>query len=465
MPLFLLKIAKWLAGKGLIFAIAGGVVVLGFALGLFISRSYAQDGQRSETMIVAQQQAREVYQELEDTHGRLVQLGKDLEQSRTRIENLSRQIEFLDSLLSKIERLFTMSASERREREKELEEAKRQRSQETEQEKTLVAEQSELRINRLTLSEQAKILEQQISALESSRSPIVDAINEAWEKTRPYLLVALAGAILIPIGWKVFAYFIWAPLLSAAGPIHLERDEQALPQANPSGVSAKLHVSKGESLWTKEAFLQASDESLRRRTRFVLDWSIPATCLAAGLVELVELSGKDFEGDVTLSSQKRTEVEVSVLELPENSSVVVRPSSIVAVAANADSGVKIRRRWRLLHPQAWLTLQFRYFIFEGPCKIVVSGVRGVRCETLDTHSEKGRRTNQVATIGFTPTLRCGVVRAETFWGYFRGFNPLFDDVFRGKGVFLCQEISESESTSASKFWSSFWGSLLKVLGV
>jgi len=184
------------------------------------------------------------------------------------------------------------------------------------------------------------------------------------------------------------------------------------------------------------------------------------------LVEMVEFSGKaEQAGQVTISPQRRAELEVAVVEVPEGGKMVVRPSSIAGLVSRSGDPVKIKRRWRLFHPQAWLTFQFRYFVFEGACALIVCGVRGVRFENLDTAVEQGRRSNQIATIGFTPDLGYGVVRAETFWGYFRGFNPLFDDVFRGKGAFLCQEISEEEASKASKFWSGLWSGVLKILGV
>jgi hypothetical protein len=58
------------------------------------------------------------------------------------------------------------------------------------------------------------------------------------------------------------------------------------------------------------------------------------------------------------------------------------------------------------------------------------------------------------------------VRAETFWGYYRGLNPLFDDLFSGQGVFLVQETSSGHGERASgRFWASLWSGVLKVLGL
>lgn len=78
-----------------------------------------------------------------------------------------------------------------------------------------------------------------------------------------------------------------------------------------------------------------------------------------------------------------------------------------------------------------------------------------------------RRTNQDSTIGFTPDLLYHSARAETFWAYYRGRNPLFDDLFRGvTGAFICQEISSRErGFTIRRFWSNFWGAVLKVFGL
>jgi hypothetical protein len=93
-------------------------------------------------------------------------------------------------------------------------------------------------------------------------------------------------------------------------------------------------------------------------------------------------------------------------------------------------------------------------------------VRAERLEEREANRHPARRTNQDATIGFTPNLDYRPVRAETFWSYYRGMNPLFDDLFAGQGIFLCQEIATAGDTSkARRFWSGVWGGLLKVFGL
>ncbi|MDC0976727.1 hypothetical protein OAR35_01395, partial [bacterium] len=161
--------------------------------------------------------------------------------------------------------------------------------------------------------------------------------------------------------------------------------------------------------------------------------------------------------------------ELSVIEVPGEASIILRPSFLVGVLTKDEEKVEIRRRWTLFRWQAWITLQFRFFEFVGPCRIVVAGSRGVRAEVLrdqDNGTRPARRTNQLATIGFTPNLDYLPVRAETFWGYYRGMNPLFDDLFAGDGLFVLQETArDSEQAGPRKFWSTIWNSILKVFGI
>lgn len=465
MPILLLKIARWLVGKGIFLLGIAAVAVAVFALWIFATRSYSGEESRVDELSQLQGQATEVYAELESAHQRLIELGEDLDRTRRKIEAANRSIAYLDGLLRRIGRFFTMSALEREQTEQQLQRARAEREEQVDLRSELVAEQSRLRVDRVRLSETAKDLEAKIDALEARSSGFVQNLGESWRTLKPYLIVALASAIVLPIAWKLIAFYVWAPLLSLAGPIRLHGEALPTPSVSAKGVSVQVALQPGQILWVKESYLQASDESLKRQTRFVLNWAIPATCLAAGLVEMIQLSSAERAGKITVSPQKRAELEIALLELPAGGQMVARPSSVAGLVSRDGEPVEIRRRWRLFHPQAWLTFQFRYFIFQGPCSLIVSGVRGVRFERLDTEQDKGRRSNQIATIGFTPDLRYGVTRAETFWSYFRKFNPLFDDVFRGQGAFLCQEISEEDATKAGRFWANLWNGALKVLGI
>jgi hypothetical protein len=299
---------------------------------------------------------------------------------------------------------------------------------------------------------------------EFGRAPIRMAIK--W-----WVAVALGLYFVGPSAGRIWLYYFLAPWIARRRPVRLEERLAVLPEVGESKVAATVMLRSGERLWVKEPFLQSSDEGLKRKARYMLDWTIPMTCFATGLVELIEMShrGESGAAQLTLSNQRDPLSELAVITLAEGSSLVLRPSFLAGVVTNEGQRLKIRRRWQLFRWHAWVTLQFRFFEFVGPCQLVVAGSRGVRVEQLlarDGGAVAARRTNQDATMGFTPNLDYRPVRAETFWSYYRGMNPLFDDLFAGQGVFLCQQVSSSgDATQARKFWAGMWGGVMKVFGL
>jgi hypothetical protein len=300
-----------------------------------------------------------------------------------------------------------------------------------------------------------------------------------------WLVVVLGLYFLGPTAGKVTMFFVIAPFVIRGRPVRLADTTPALPEVGESRVALDVALAPGERLWIREKFLQASDEGLRRKTRYVLDWRIPFTCLAAGLVELIEMAnvgapapvlagaaGEDErtgEQRLTLSNQADPHSELAVVTLADGASLVVRPSFLAGVVTTAGARLRIRRRWQLLRWQAWVTLQFRFFEFVGPCRLILAGSRGIRAENLSLREGPAlpaRRTNQDATVGFTPNLDYRPVRAETFWSYYRGMNPLFDDLFAGRGIFICQQVAtEGDAKQARKFWSAVWTGVMKLFGL
>jgi uncharacterized protein (AIM24 family) len=135
------------------------------------------------------------------------------------------------------------------------------------------------------------------------------------------------------------------------------------------------------------------------------------------------------------------------------------------VILSGEARLKIRRHWRFFNWRSWIAPQFRFFEFAGPCRLLVASRRGVQAERLTEREgslRPARCANQAAIIGFTPSLEYGLVRAGRFWAYFRNQGPLFDDLFTGPGLFLCQRMP---ANGARKFWSGGWGGVLKIFGV
>lgn len=303
------------------------------------------------------------------------------------------------------------------------------------------------------------------------KSKVQHYLEEAWGRSKPWVIWALVLYFFGPTLGKSALYFGVAPLIAAGRAVRLTPELAVLPEVATSRVSAEIGLQPGERLWVKGRFLQASDEGVSRATKYIMDWRIPITCVVTGLIELIELKAKAGRGEqrLTLSNQANPQSELTVITLPTGASIVLRPSFLAGVIVPDGAKLDLRRRWQLFRWQAWVTLQFRFFEFVGPCRLIVAGSRGVRAERLTERAGNpapARRANQDATVGFTPNLDYCPVRAETFWSYYRGVNPLFDDLFAGQGIFLCQEISaDGDASRARNFWSGLWSGLTKLFGL
>jgi len=113
--------------------------------------------------------------------------------------------------------------------------------------------------------------------------------KRTWERVRVPLVVTLLLFFLAPTVWRLFSYYVIGRLIRSARPIVLSLERQPNVGATTSHVSFDLPLGPDEVLWIKEGFLQASDETLNKRTRFILKWQIPFTCLACGLFEVIEI--------------------------------------------------------------------------------------------------------------------------------------------------------------------------------
>ncbi len=417
-----------------------------------------------------QSRAQELRAEAAALEARLRELQVEIENQRQRVEIARRLLESYREMNSFWDWLFGASVDQKT-LDRRKADASDTQAAATRAIEGLAGEVTAISSGRESVLTELSRTEAEINRLEQHASPLVQYLRRAWRTYRWPLAIALLAYFFGPTLWSLAAYYGLAPLVSRSSPIRFSARGMPDVTVGPSRVSESVTLAPGETIFVREKFLQASDESLRRRTRFVLDWRIPFTSAATGLIELVELSN-DQTGDsaaVTVSTQDDTTIELGSVGLPDGSAMILRPSFLAAVILPSGSRLRIRRHWRLFHVQSWVTLQFRFFEFRGPCRLVVAGSRGIRAECLDRGigvRPRGRRTNQDSTIGFTPDLAYRSVRAETFWAYYRKRNPLFDDLFQGSGTFLCQEVpADAPGAGARRFWESFWNGLLKVFGL
>ncbi|MEP7328710.1 MAG: hypothetical protein ABI777_05820 [Betaproteobacteria bacterium] len=282
------------------------------------------------------------------------------------------------------------------------------------------------------------------------------------------------GIIVAPFGIKFFAFFVVAPIAARRPAICL------LPDANgslsvrhstrvgtsgryTSGVSQSLVLAADQELLAHSTYIQSVASLASKRTKWLLDWSMPFTSLASHLYALTQVTPAGAE-PIVLSSTGDPLSEIAILDLPAGAAIVLQPRCLVGIVKQQHEPVRITRHWRLGHVSAWLTLQLRYIVFHGPLLLVVRGCRGIRVEPVN----EGRAINQAATLGFSANLRYSTSRCETFGSYLIGAQELFNDRFAGQpGYCIYEEVPRAgfKGGIAGRGIEGVLDTVLKVVGI
>jgi uncharacterized protein (AIM24 family) len=282
------------------------------------------------------------------------------------------------------------------------------------------------------------VVAQRVRLAEEPREKLIAAIRAQL----PAALWILAGVMLAPVLIKAFFYFALAPLAQALQPIRILPDERApaIPPPLRSAVSLAVEVGAGEEILVHPDFVQSSSLPAHKQTQWFLNPRLPLSSLAAGLFAMTRIRPEGAEPTrVVVSSQNDPLGEIGLIDLPSGASMVVQPRSLAGVVKPVGVPVAITRHWRLGSLHAWLTLQLRYLVFHGPCRLVLKGCRGVRAEQPEPG--RPRLINQSATLGFSANLDYRNTRCETFVAYLRGKEDLFNDLFAGgPGWFVYEEM-------------------------
>jgi hypothetical protein len=303
--------------------------------------------------------------------------------------------------------------------------------------------QAELRAARRAKEQEATSV---ASLLESRRAKVAESPREQFigriYANLPVALAILIGILLLPALIKTFLYFVVAPLAGRLGPIRIlpAVEVPAIPEPARSAVSAAVDVEPGFELLVQPDFLQSSSHPAHKATRWLLNARLPIASIASGLFAITAIRPEGSKAThVVVSALKDPFGEVGVLEIPEGAAMVVQPRALAGVVKPDGRPVNITRHWRLASLHAWLTLQLRYLVFHGPCRLILKGCRGVRAE--EPRAGQPRVINQAATIGFSANLEYRTTRCETFVPYLRGQAELFDDQFAGSpGRFVYEEV-------------------------
>jgi len=294
------------------------------------------------------------------------------------------------------------------------------------------------------LEQELSELENRLSALQNEKYEAEHYLRNAWLEARWFVigvfLTYLFGGLLIAAA----LYYGWANWVSRGRVMKLTAENPGRPTVRESAVLAEDSLWPGEVLWVRQRFLHANDDGLTRRKRIVLDWRRPFSSFAAGLTRLVELRNGRIDGErrVVLACANDPFAELAIVSVPEGASFVLRAGFLMGLIANAEQRPVIRRHWCFSRWQSWVSGQFGYIEFTGPCRLIVSCVSALQAETLVAGEENkpgSVRTAQEGLVGFSPQLELQAVRSLSFWKYCRRRAPLFDVVVTGSGALLLRD--------------------------
>ncbi len=287
----------------------------------------------------------------------------------------------------------------------------------------------------------------------------------------PTALWLLLGIILAPIGFKTFAYYGIAPLAAlTTRKLCIRLQPSAFGKLNvlsPNNHLQQITLMKGEEFLFDPALFRGASDGAYQSTKYLLDWSMPITSIACGMYFLT-LFRSEAGGTVTVGCDGAADgnsIRMTVLEIPQDSSLVLQPRCLAGIVQNTNLPIKITRHWRLLNLGSWLTLRFRYIVFHGPAKLVLKGKNGVEIDSSDA----GITLNQGATLGFSANLDYSVSRCGTLFSFYNGKSALLNDRFSGPGFYL-HEVSPRNGPKGS--WRQMthpfeivWEVMTKAMGI
>lgn len=297
-----------------------------------------------------------------------------------------------------------------------------------------------------------------------------DAVAQRTFKS--LLLQALLILILLismPLIIRTLFYYVLAPLAERRATIKISvpgDHDVPIPPSLQSRISIPVTLGPLEQLLVRQDYLQTSSLAGTKDTRWLLDYWHPLSSIASGLFFLTRITG---EGEMTTISAVRDPfAELTEVTLPLGAACILHPHALVAVVqADGQTGsqpMRITSHWRLFSLNAWLTLQLRYLVFHGPCRLIVKGGRGIRVE----RAERGRIFGQDQLVGFSADLAYSVTRTETFAPYLFGREQLFKDkIEQGTGIVIIEEapLSSRSGSSVRRGLEGMFDAGLKAFGV
>lgn len=297
----------------------------------------------------------------------------------------------------------------------------------------------------------------------ASYSP--DVAKETFSGIISKALLVLAAVLAMPFIIRVIFYYVLAPMAERRASVRIKvagDTNVAITATANSGVSIPVTLGSGEELLVRQDYLQSSALGAKKDTRAVLDYRHVFSSIASGLIFLARIRG---EGETTTVSAVRDPfAELAEIRLPLGAACVLHQRALVAVVQPTGQAIRITSHWRLFSLNGWLTLQLRYLVFHGACRLIVKGGRGIRVE----QAERGRIFGQDQLVGFSTDLAYSVTRTETFAPYFFGREQLLKDkVEQGRGILIVEEapLSSRRGSGVGGRLEGVFDAALKVFGL
>ena len=229
----------------------------------------------------------------------------------------------------------------------------------------------------VNLEARKRNLEEQIERLRGNWSYYLVVVKNSfyanWERISVIICLVLVG----PIAWKVFVYYVIAPLSAKAKPIRL-RHEVARSRAAmyPAKRQQVVKLEPEEKLSLRMSYVTSYNKaSCNKQTLLLWSWSKPLISHVAGLVELTEISSCLEEGQLPIRlASGDPDMYIAELRLQNHPGIVIRPRHVVGLSGSIVVSVK----WQLWSLHSWLTGQLRYCVFGGTGRVLIEGRGGHR---------------------------------------------------------------------------------------
>lgn len=466
----LFKILKWTLEKAVFY-----MLIFGLLLALFLIR------QLPEIILNKQEAAlEERIERIRDGETLLSNLQDQVDGIRGKIQSNQENVQELEKERAKLDTLWrtltNIFAREALRRQRgQLDALIDQKQQEIAQLQAQIAHISSRSRDTAAEQEQRKAevatLERQLQQWHEINNFLDDLFRLHLKLVAIEALKILMILLILPVLWKILAFYLLAPLVQNARPINfsslgkLEMEDIGPFQESKPAIQTKLNAN--DVLLLRENFLQSSTEHSDKKTQYLMNWSYPFTSLACGLYLLTAIRPKNDRAtdlcQVTLSCQSDSAIELSQISLQQGSMMVFRPMFLAGLSFPHGKPPRIRSKWVFNRLHCWVNLRFRYLTIEGPVKLFFAAQRGVQMEAVQPVA--GRRVNSNLTIGYSPQINHSPRRAETFLAYFRGANPLFDDFFAGQGLTINQQVAGNSGSIVRSLWEGFFNAFRKIFGL